>query len=107
MFANTKWETYSIIEKFHVHFPCDKNHPNLIQYLSLCGICTITAWIGLNEIAKAKEGETIVVSAASGATGSAVCQLAKIMGLKVIGLTSKDEKCDYLKTIGVEPINYT
>jgi NADPH-dependent curcumin reductase CurA len=73
VFANTNWETYSIIEGNQIHFPCMKNHPNLIQYLSLCGICTITAWIGLNEIAKAQEGETIVVSAASGATGSAVC----------------------------------
>ena len=74
--------------------------------MSLFGICSITACVGLSEIARASNGDTILVSAAAGATGSAVCQIAMIKGLKVIGLTSQDEKCDYLQSLGVEAINY-
>ena len=55
----------------------------------------LTAWVGLNDIAAAQPGETIVVSAATGAVGSVVGQLAKTKGLRVIGVAGGAEKCAY------------
>jgi NADPH-dependent curcumin reductase CurA len=53
----------------------------------------VTAWIGLNEIIQPKAGETVVVSAASGAVGSVVGQLAKAKGCRVVGVAGGPEKC--------------
>ena len=58
-----------------------------------------TAYFGLNRVAKPKKGETLVVSAASGAVGSVVGQLGKIYGCKVIGIAGGPEKCGYVKDI--------
>ncbi|GAA5862774.1 hypothetical protein JCM8547_006541 [Rhodosporidiobolus lusitaniae] len=66
------------------------------------GMPGATAWIGLYNIGKPKSGETIFVSAASGAVGQIVCQLAKREGLKVIGSAGSDEKVEFLKAIGVD-----
>lgn len=63
--------------------------------LGVLGMPGITAWVGLNEIAAAKPGETIVVSAATGAVGGLVCQLAKAKGMTVIGVAGGAEKCAY------------
>ena len=64
--------------------------------LGVLGMPGHTAWVGLNKIAKASPGETIVVSAASGAVGSLVGQLAKKKGLKVIGVAGSEKKCTYV-----------
>jgi NADPH-dependent curcumin reductase CurA len=56
----------------------------------------VTAWFGLFEIGKPKAGETLVVSAASGAVGSVVGQLAKQEGLRVVGIAGGKAKCDYV-----------
>ena len=58
-----------------------------------------TAYFGLNRVAKPKKGETLVVSAASGAVGSVVGQLGKIYGCKVVGIAGGPEKCFYVKNI--------
>lgn len=63
--------------------------------LGVLGMPGLTAWVGLNDIAQAKTGETIVVSAATGAVGSLVGQLAKAKGLRVIGVAGGAEKCAY------------
>ncbi|KAI0011817.1 hypothetical protein F4779DRAFT_571407 [Xylariaceae sp. FL0662B] len=55
-----------------------------------------TAYVGLKNVAKVKPGETVVVSAASGAVGSIVGQMAKIYGARAVGITSSDEKCSWL-----------
>jgi NADPH-dependent curcumin reductase CurA len=65
-------------------------------YLGLLGMPGITAWFGLTEIGKPKAGETLVVSAASGAVGSVVGQLARIMGCRVVGIAGGKAKCDYV-----------
>lgn len=63
--------------------------------LGVLGMPGLTAWVGLNDIAGAKAGETLVVSAATGAVGSLVGQLAKRKGMRVIGVAGGAEKCAY------------
>ena len=55
----------------------------------------VTAWIGLLDICQPRAGETVVVSAASGAVGSVVGQLARIAGCRVVGIAGGPEKCGY------------
>jgi NADPH-dependent curcumin reductase len=65
-------------------------------YLGVLGMPGITAWFGLLEIGQPKAGETVVVSAASGAVGGVVGQLAKITGCRVVGIAGGKAKCDYV-----------
>lgn len=65
--------------------------------LGVLGMPGWTAWVGLTRIAEAKEGETCVISAASGAVGSLAGQLAKARGLRVIGVAGGAEKCAYVR----------
>ena len=62
----------------------------------LIGMPGMTAYFGLKEIGQPKPGETVVVSAASGAVGSVVGQLAKIWGCRAVGIAGGREKCDYV-----------
>ncbi|HSS70483.1 MAG TPA: NADP-dependent oxidoreductase, partial [Casimicrobiaceae bacterium] len=69
---------------------------NQDYYLGMLGMPGITAWFGLTEVGKPKAGETLVVSAASGAVGSVVGQLARLMGCRVVGIAGGKAKCDYV-----------
>jgi NADPH-dependent curcumin reductase CurA len=68
----------------------------LSYYLGVLGMPGMTAYFGLKEIGQPKPGETVVVSAASGAVGSVVGQLAKIQGCRAVGIAGGREKCDYV-----------
>jgi len=68
----------------------------LSAFLGAVGMPGVTAWVGLNHIIEPKAGETIVVSAASGAVGSMVGQLAKAKGCRVVGLAGGTDKCAYV-----------
>jgi NADPH-dependent curcumin reductase CurA len=68
----------------------------LPKWMSLLGLSSFTAWIGLKELGKPQPGETVVVSAASGATGSSVGQIARIMGARAVGIAGGPEKCRYV-----------
>ncbi|MEC4719389.1 NADP-dependent oxidoreductase [Noviherbaspirillum sp. CPCC 100848] len=74
----------------------DTTHVPLSAYLGSVGMPGMTAWYGLTQIMQPKEGETIVVSAASGAVGSVVGQLAKLRGCRAVGIAGGKEKCDYV-----------
>jgi NADPH-dependent curcumin reductase len=63
-------------------------------YLGCVGMPGVTAWYGLTQIGKPKQGETVVVSAASGAVGSVVGQLAKLMGCRAVGIAGGKAKCE-------------
>ncbi|MGC2520949.1 MAG: NADP-dependent oxidoreductase [Burkholderiales bacterium] len=65
-------------------------------YLGVLGMPGVTAWMGLLDIAQPKAGETVLVSAASGAVGSVVGQLAKIHGCRAVGIAGGKAKCDYV-----------
>lgn len=74
----------------------DASHIPLSAYLGVLGMPGMTAWYGLNKIMRPIKGETIVVSAASGAVGSAVGQLAKLQGCRAVGIAGGPEKCGYV-----------
>ncbi|UGQ48625.1 NADP-dependent oxidoreductase [Massilia endophytica] len=74
----------------------DTTHIPASAYLGAVGMPGMTAWYGLNHIMKPKAGETVAVSAASGAVGSIVGQLAKLKGCRVVGIAGGSEKCAYV-----------
>lgn len=65
-------------------------------YLGILGMTGLTAWVGIRDITKPSEGETVVVSAAAGAVGSVAGQLAKADGARVVGISGGAEKCALL-----------
>jgi NADPH-dependent curcumin reductase CurA len=71
----------------------DTSRVPISAYLGCVGMPGVTAWYGLNRIIEPKAGETVVVSAASGAVGSVVGQLAKKKGCRVVGVAGGPEKC--------------
>jgi NADPH-dependent curcumin reductase CurA len=71
--------------------------------LSVCGATGLTAYFGLTDLGAPKAGETLLVSAASGAVGSVVGQIGKILGMRVVGITGGPEKCRYItETLGFD-----
>jgi NADPH-dependent curcumin reductase len=81
----------------------DATHVQLSAYLGPVGMPGVTGWYGLNRIIEPKAGETVVVSAASGAVGSVVGQLAKAAGCRAVGIAGGEEKCRYVtETLGFD-----
>jgi NADPH-dependent curcumin reductase CurA len=74
----------------------DTQHIPLAAYLGAVGMPGVTAWYGLVKIIDPKPGQTVVVSAASGAVGSAVGQLAKVRGARAVGIAGGRDKCAYV-----------
>jgi len=72
------------------------------SYLGMLGVTGLTAYFGLLETAQAKQGDVVFVSAAAGAVGSAVVQIAKAKGMTVIGSAGGEAKCDYVKSLGAD-----
>jgi NADPH-dependent curcumin reductase CurA len=81
----------------------DGTRAPLSYYLGVLGMPGMTAYFGLKEIGQPKAGETVLVSAASGAVGSVVGQLAKLAGCRAVGIAGGREKCDYVvKELGFD-----
>ena len=100
--TNLGWQLYGIAKADSLT-PIDTHDLPASYYLGILGMPGMTAWFGLNEIGKPKAGETLVVSAASGAVGSVVGQLAKIAGCRVVGIAGGRAKCDYVvDTLGFD-----
>jgi NADPH-dependent curcumin reductase CurA len=74
--------------------------------LGVLGMPGLTAWVGLVDIGQVQDGETIYVSGAAGAVGSAAAQIAKLKGLRVIGSAGSTEKVEWLRSLGVEAFDY-
>ncbi|MFL6654767.1 MAG: NADP-dependent oxidoreductase [Sulfurifustis sp.] len=93
--ASFGWQLYGVSDSTGVQKVDDREVP-LSAYLGVVGMPGITAYVGLLDIGQPKTGETVVVSAASGAVGSVVGQIAKIKGCRAIGIAGGAEKCRYV-----------
>ena len=93
------WQQYSIVDATTrgALRKVDTSRVPLSAYLGPVGMPGVTAWYGLMRICEAKPGQTITVSAASGAVGSVVGQLAKARGCRAVGIAGGTEKCDYVR----------
>lgn len=91
------WEDYSISTGtgFVNKIPADNKLP-LSIYLSVLGTTGLTAYFGLLDVGKPKSGETVLISAAAGAVGSVVGQIARINGCRTVGIAGGAEKCRQL-----------
>jgi NADPH-dependent curcumin reductase CurA len=74
------------------------------QFLGILGVTGATAYFGLLDTAQAKEGDTVFVSAAAGAVGSAVVQIAKAKGMTVVGSAGGAEKCEFVRSLGADQV---
>ncbi len=74
----------------------------LHHYMGALGPVGLTAWVGLFAVGEAKAGETVVISAAAGATGSTAGQIAKARGCKVVGLVGSAEKAAVIRDLGFD-----
>ncbi|MGE4243053.1 NADP-dependent oxidoreductase [Ramlibacter sp.] len=92
------WQLYSVVD---ANAPgslrkVDTTHVPLSHYLGAVGMPGVTAWYGLTQVIEPKAGQTLVVSAASGAVGSAVGVLAKARGCRAVGVAGGPDKCRYV-----------
>ncbi|MCM2346314.1 MAG: NADP-dependent oxidoreductase [Acidovorax soli] len=91
------WQEYSVVDGNAVGAlrKVDTTHVPLSHYLGAVGMPGVTAWYGLVKIIEPKAGDTVVVSAATGAVGSAFAALAKARGCRAVGIAGGAEKCRY------------
>ncbi|MFB9213823.1 NADP-dependent oxidoreductase [Vibrio sinaloensis] len=95
--AFTGWQDYGISDgEGLIKMGMEPSHPSYA--LGVMGMPGFTAYMGLLDIGQPKEGDTLVVAAATGAVGSMVGQIGKLKGCRVIGVAGGAEKCDYAKT---------
>ena len=92
------WQQYSVVDADQLGAvrKVDTRHVPLAAYLGTVGMPGVTAWYGLLKICAPKPGQTVVVTAASGAVGSTVGQLAKHHGARAVGIAGGPEKCAYV-----------
>ncbi|MDH6594258.1 NADPH-dependent curcumin reductase CurA [Variovorax sp. TBS-050B] len=92
------WQEYSVVDASQPGAlkKVDTTQVPLSHYLGAVGMPGVTAWYGLVKIIAPKAGETLVVTAASGAVGSAFGALAKARGCRVVGIAGGAEKCRYV-----------
>jgi NADPH-dependent curcumin reductase len=89
------WQRFSCVAPARL-FKLDPQEAPLSASLGVLGMPGLTAWVGLEDIGQPKAGETVVVSAASGAVGQVVGQIAKIRGCRVVGIAGGKAKCDFV-----------
>lgn len=89
------WQTYGVVTKAQVRV-VDPKLGSPSAALGVLGMTGVTAHYGLLEITRPKPGETVVVTAASGAVGGIVGQIAKLKGCRVVGIAGGPEKCRYV-----------
>ncbi|QXT35467.1 NADP-dependent oxidoreductase [Sphingomonas sanguinis] len=97
------WRDEAVLPAAHVQ-PLPDLGVDPQAFLGQFGMPGMTAYYGLLQIAEAKPGETVFVSAAAGAVGSTVVQIAKAKGMTVIGSAGGAEKCDWVRSLGADVV---
>lgn len=107
VFSMLGWREYALA-KAEAFQKVDPSLGPVETYLGTLGMPGLTAYVGLFRIAELKDGDTVFVSAAAGAVGTVVCQLAKAHGCHVVGSAGSDDKCRWLeRAAGIDKaINY-
>ncbi len=103
------WATHSTVDPALSGLArMDEDVADIRDHFGVLGLNGWTALCGLTDVLEIKPGETVLVSAAAGATGSVACQIANSMGCRVIGIAGSNDKCDWLTgTLGIDTaINY-
>lgn len=95
VFGYTGWQDYAVMEAGQLRI-VDPQLAPISTALGVLGMPGMTAYTGLANIGQPKEGETLVVAAASGAVGSAVGQIARIKGCRTIGVAGSPDKCAFV-----------
>lgn len=95
IFGYSGWQDYALTDGKGFR-KLDPQQAPVSTSLGILGMPGMTAYTGLTNIGQPKEGETLVVAAASGAVGSAVGQIAKIRGCRVVGVAGSPEKCKFV-----------
>ncbi len=96
------WQQYGLSNGAGLN-KIDASRVPMSAFLGVLGMPGVTAWVGLLDICQPKAGETVVVSAASGAVGSVVGQIGKLKGCRAVGIAGGKAKCDYVvKELGFD-----
>ena len=105
--SNFGWREYFVSNEKNLKLINPQFGP-IQAYLGALGMPGLTAYAGLLEVGRLNDGENVLVSAAAGAVGSIVCQIAKAKGCKVYGTSGSDDKCKWLEEeLGIDKaINY-
>ncbi len=91
--GNAGWQDYALSDGEGLTSLGEMPHPS--QALGVLGMPSFTAYVGLLDIGRPQQGETVVVAAATGAVGAVVGQLAKLKGARVVGIAGGADKCRY------------
>ncbi|KAJ2727169.1 hypothetical protein GGI07_000053 [Coemansia sp. Benny D115] len=101
------WQEYAVLQDSDLTKLPSTDRIPLEKYIGVLGMPAFTAYLGVVTLGESKAGETLLVSAASGAVGQVVVQLAKKRGLRVVGIAGSDDKVEYVRSIGADAaINY-
>ncbi|RAV31812.1 NADP-dependent oxidoreductase [Corynebacterium heidelbergense] len=96
------WQTHSLEKTAHLRKLDKQAEVSPSTSLGVLGMPGFTAWAGMNNIGHPKEGETVVVAAATGPVGSMVGQVAKLAGARAVGIAGGPKKVEYLKELGFD-----
>lgn len=93
------WSDYScVVPAATGLFALDESVTDVREHVGTLGMNAWTAFVGITEVARTRPGDTVLISAAAGATGMLAAQIAKIMGCRVIGMAGGPTKCEFLRT---------
>ena len=97
LYSWVRWEKFTVVDESNLQYLQTVKHDiDPVYYLGPLGGPGLTGYAGITQVAKPQQGETIVVSATTGAVGMVAAQLAKRLGLSVVGMGSTDDKVRYL-----------
>ena len=100
--ATGGWQTYAVVQGDAVTRKLNHLDLPLSTALGVYGMPGFTAYAGLREIGRPQPGETLVVAAASGPVGATVGQIARMQGVRTVGIAGGEEKRRYLETLGFD-----